>query len=134
MNTILMDIVLFILIFFLFVFAIKNEKKDFYKRNGDCQILKSDTLLTSLDKMDNIIKEQLDFPKWRRSLIISIIISLSLSILLFYRIDMRNILIIFLCSFIIIYSTYNWYDFHYHKRVDENLIKIIKKIRKYINS
>lgn len=95
MDIKVIDVIIFILIISSLIFAIKNEKNDFCWRNDDYKIIENDTLNDSLSKMEDIIKDQTEFPKWRRSLIMSIIISISLCILLFCRIEARNILIIF---------------------------------------
>jgi hypothetical protein len=132
-TNILLDISIFFSILLFFIYAMKMESNDFKWRNGDHNITEKDNVFESLNKMENIINDQMEFPKWRMSFITSLILSIFLSILLLHSINIRILIIILLCSFTVIYSINNWYVFHYHNEVDKKLIKIIKNIKIHNN-
>lgn len=122
---------IFLVIIYLLIWAFEGEKSDFKTRNID-NVDNIDSLDRSLEQIQVLSERQLYFPKWRRCLIMSVIIGVSLSVLLFNsnEFNTRDILIIILCTFTISYSFYNFYDYHYYKDIQKKIYIISDNIRR----
>lgn len=128
-NIFINTAIVLVIIYFL-NWAFKEDQFDIIKgRNSD--ILDNDSVDVCLDKIELLSEKQLYFPKWRRCLIMSVIITISLSVLLFNNgFNMRDMLIILLCNFTVIYSFYNFYDYHYYKKIERKIYILCNNIRK----
>jgi len=126
-----LTIAIIIVIIYWLNWAIQWEKYDFKIRTLGTEDIKSDySLDKSLEQIETLSKRQLQFPKWRRCLIMSIIMGVSLSILLFNSLKTREMLIILLCTFTLMYACYNFYDFHYYEDIQEKIYFICENIRR----
>jgi hypothetical protein len=123
----LINVIIILLIIFWLWWSFDREKDDFKVRN--INIDDNDSLDKSVKKIQILSESQLDFPKWRRCFIISVLLSISLSVLLFNTLKMREMMIILLCSFTLMYACYNYYDFHYYKYIDRKIYIISENIR-----
>lgn len=128
--------IILVIIYWL-IWAFKGEKSDFKTRNIDIDndndnVNNIDSLDRSLEQIQVLSERQLYFPKWRRCFLMSVIIAISLSVLLFNKseFNMRDMLVILLCTFTVIYSFYNYYDFHYYKDIQKKIYIITDNIRR----
>jgi hypothetical protein len=83
----------------------------------------------------NLAKSNENIPKWRRSVIISVFISVFLVIILYKKmVSFSRFMIFFLVCFIFINFSFNYYYYHYEKfgidYIKENLIKLREFDRK----
>jgi hypothetical protein len=128
-KNIFINTAIVLVIIYWLIWAFEGEKSDFKTRNID-NVDNIDSLDRSLEQIQVLSERQLYFPKWRRCLIMSVILAISLSVLLFNELNMRNMLIILLCTFSVIYSFYNFYDYHYYKDIQKKIYIIADNIRR----
>jgi len=100
----------------------------------------TDTIDTVIDKIETCSKANSESVKWRRILItsIGIVVGLWATVSLFidegglFLPDWRITYLCITVTYVILFSTFNYYDFHLYKGAENNIRENLKKIRKII--
>lgn len=143
--------ILYIIFVLAFIYFIGKEKEDLFSSKGIDKFgdgygkymykYKPDKNIQYIKKTEiynnilNLAKSNENVPKWRRSMIISIFISVFLIIILCKKmVSFSRFMIFFLVCFIFINFSFNYYHYHYEKfgidYIKENLIKLREFDRK----
>jgi hypothetical protein len=84
----------------------------------------------SLESLECVIKNDEQYPKWRRCFIISFVCCLFILISEVIKINLiHELFIIFLIIFIVSYMQFSYYDYHYYNPFIKKQIDIIYNIK-----
>jgi hypothetical protein len=93
-----------------------------------------ESLEESLNKLEENNNFHNKYPVWRRSLLISLISCILISVITNFKLNIEVLLIIFICNHYVVYHAMNFYNYHYYNKNSEVANKIINNIRKNLKS
>lgn len=144
----IINIFAYILLALLLTFAISEEKRDLFCPDGctswdsnlckdgngkyynDGKITNTDSVTDTLEKIAYLTDTDDRTVKWRRSIIISIIIVIAISIMILNRVPTGSELFLYTgIIFIGIYSSFSFYEFHYYKYPKQYVKDAVQSVR-----
>ena len=123
---------------FLYFFYIEQKHLGCYvKRQKECTSHfyrvgpeEGDDNLTLLQRMENFIRQQEETVQWRKTLLISIVIAVALSILFVRDWPSPGYFIVAVAIvYVLLFSVFNWYDMHYWYRTREDSRRTVDQLR-----